>query len=220
MEKYKDLEIQDLLKSELKEEQNIKKEKEKSKNIDSKKHKKEENKLQQKSDNFKFEEIEKEDAYNQVLYISTNQENNYIALGTLSGFKIFSLLKKKIEFIYQFQYDPIEPVKIIEMISTSQLVLLVGKDETTHLSQKKLSLFDLGQKKIIYSLNPYNTEIKLVRLNKKRIIVYADKTIFIYDISNMKLLHSIKLDEDIINTEKTFYQGQICLSQNSNENNY
>ena len=36
----------------------------------------------------------------------------------------------------------------------------------------------------------------------------------------MKLLHSIKLDEDIINTEKTFYQGQICLSQNSNENNY
>ena len=36
MEKYKDLEIQDLLKSELKEEQNIKKEKEKSKNIDSK----------------------------------------------------------------------------------------------------------------------------------------------------------------------------------------
>ena len=220
MEKYKDLEIQDLLKSELKEEQNIKKEKEKSKNIDSKKHKKEENKLQQKPDNFKFEEIEKEDAYNQVLYISTNQENNYIALGTLSGFKIFSLLKKKIEFIYQFQYDPIEPVKIIEMISTSQLVLLVGKDETTHLSQKKLSLFDLGQKKIIYSLNPYNTEIKLVRLNKKRIIVYADKTIFIYDITNMKLLHSIKLDEDIINTEKTFYQGQICLSQNSNENNY
>ena len=95
MEKYKDLEIQDLLKSELKEEQNIKKEKEKSKNIDSKKHKKEENKLQQKSDNFKFEEIQKEDVYNQVLYISTNQENNYIALGTLSGFKIFSLLKKK-----------------------------------------------------------------------------------------------------------------------------
>lgn len=36
----------------------------------------------------------------------------------------------------------------------------------------------------------------------------------------MKLLHTIKFEEDIINTEKTFYQGQICLSPNSDKNNY
>jgi WD40 repeat protein len=36
----------------------------------------------------------------------------------------------------------------------------------------------------------------------------------------MKLIHSIKLEEDIITTEKSFYQGQICLSPNSEENNY
>ena len=212
MEKYKDIEVQDLLKSELKEELNSKKEKQKEKK---------EVKIKDKnSNNFNFEEIEREEAFNQVLYISTNHENNYITLGTFSGFKIFSLLKKEIELVYHFHYDPVEPVKIIEMISTSQLALLVGNDESTHLSKKKLSLFDLGQNKIIYSLNPYNSEIKLVRLNKKRIIVYADKTIFIYNLNNMKLLHSIKLDEDIIDKEKTFYQGQICLSPNCNENNY
>ena len=215
MNKYKDIEVEDLLKSELKEENNQKN----SKDIGNSKDKKEKTNFKN-SNNFNFEEIEKEDVYNQVLYISYNHNNNYISLGTLSGFKIFSLLKKHIELIYQFQYEPIEPVKIIEMVNSSQLVLLVGKNETAHLSPKKLSLFDLGNKKIIYSLNPYNSEIKLIRLNKKRIIVYADKTIFIYNLSNMKLLHELKLEEDIINEEKSFYQGKICLSPNSEENNY
>ena len=241
MNKYKEIEVEDLIKSELKEEyykkKDSKKEKDQedknlekkiskeaiksknSKDIDNSKDKKEKKNLK-KSNNFNFEEIEKEDVLNQILYISYNNNNNYISLGTLSGFKIFSLFKKHIELIYQFQYNPIEPVKIIEMVNSSQLVLLVGKNETNHLSPKKLSLFDLGNKKIIYSLNPYSSEIKLIRLNKKRIIVYADKTIFIYNLSNMKLLHTLKLEEDIINEEKSFYQGKICLSPNSEENNY
>ena len=226
MEKYKDIEVEDLLKSELKEDK--KKEKEKEKEDKEKKKEKNKNdkiktsekKQNKNSNNFIFEEIEKEDAYNQVLYISFNHDNNYLSLGTLSGFKIFSLIKKEIELIYQFQYDPVEPVKIIEMLYTSQLLLIVGKNETAHLSPKKLTLFDLGEKKIIHSLNPYNTEIKLVRLNKRRVIVYADNTIYIYNLLNMQLLHSIKLEEDIITTEKSFYQGQICLSPNSDENNY
>ena len=36
----------------------------------------------------------------------------------------------------------------------------------------------------------------------------------------MKLLHSIKFDEDIINSDKIFYQGQICLSPNPERNNF
>ena len=167
-----------------------------------------------------FIEIEKEDAINQVLYISYNNIYNYICLGTLTGFKIFSLIKKPIQLIYEFQFNPIEPVKIIELLETSQLIILVGQKESNNLSPKKLTLFNLGEKKVIYSLNPFNSEIKLVRLNKKRLIAYADKTIFIYNISNMKLLHSLKFEEDIINTDKTFYQGQICLSPNSEKNNY
>ena len=233
MEKNKDIEVDDLLKSELKNEQKEKKDNEdkkieenKNKDNDIKpkenndKEKKKEKKNNKISDNFIFEEIEKEDALNQITYISFNLENNFLLVGTLSGFKIFSLLKEQIELIYQFQSNPIEPIKIIEMLSTTQLLILVGKNESNYLSPKKITLFDLGQKKIIYSLNPYNSEIKLVRLNKKRLIVYADKTIFIYNILNMKLLHSIKFEEDIITTEKSFYQGQICLSSNSEKNNF
>ena len=225
MEKYKDIEVEDLLKSELKNEQNENKSKEENKNNVKQKEnssgdKKSEKKIRKKNNNFNFEEIEKEEALNQVLYISYNHENNYISLGTLSGFKIFSLIKSPIELIVQFQFEPKEPIKIIEMLNTTQLLFLVGKNDTGYLSPKKLTLFDLGQKKIIDSLNPYNTEIKLIRLNKRRLIVYADKTIYIYNILNMKLIHSIKFEEDIIYNEKSFYQGQICLSPNSEENNY
>ena len=223
MEENDNLEIKDILKSEIIEEHEKKKKKEKDNNQEKKGNLKEQNpkeKHKKKQGNMNFLEIEKEDAINQVLYISPNNNYNYLCLGTLTGFKIFSLLVKPIELIYHFQFNPIEPVKIIEMVETSQLLILVGQKESNNLSPKKLTLFDLGSKKVIYSLNPYNAEIKLVRLNKKRLIAYADKTIFIYNIQNMKLLHTIEFDEDIINAEKTFYQGQICLSPNSEKNNY
>ena len=223
MEENDNLEIKDILKSEIIEEHEKNKKKEKDNNQEKKGNLKEQNpkeKHKKKQGNMNFLEIEKEDAINQVLYISPNNNYNYLCLGTLTGFKIFSLLVKPIELIYHFQFNPIEPVKIIEMVETSQLLILVGQKESNNLSPKKLTLFDLGSKKVIYSLNPYNAEIKLVRLNKKRLIAYADKTIFIYNIQNMKLLHTIEFDEDIINAEKTFYQGQICLSPNSEKNNY
>ena len=217
-------EIKDSIKSEINEAQEKKKKEEKDnnevkeENLEEQKPK--EKKHKRKSGNMNFIEIEKEDAINQVLYISSNNNYNYICLGTLTGFKIFSLLVKPIELVYHFQFNPIEPVKIVEMVESSQLLILVGQKESNNLSQRKITLFDLGSKKVLYSLNPYNAEIKLVRLNKKRLITYADKTIFIYNLLNMKLIHSIKFDEDIINSDKTFYQGQICLSPNSDNNNY
>ena len=114
--------------------------------INNKKEKKEEEKSKEKkkrknSENMNFVTIEKSEAINQVLYITYNQTNNYICLGTLSGFKIFSLISKPIELIYEFQFNPIEPVKIIEMLETTQLLILVGQKESTNLSDKKLSLF-------------------------------------------------------------------------------
>ena len=224
------LPIKDLIKSEIIEEQEKKKEEQKKLNEKDKYNAKKEGKKSKEKEIIKkerknsggmnFINIEKEDAINQVLYISHNNSYNYICLGTLSGFKIFSLISNPIELIYEYKFNPIEPVKIIEMLEESQLLILVGQKESINLSPKKLTLFDLGQKKVIYSLNPYNVEIKLVRLNKKRLIAYADKTIFIYNLSNMKLLHSIKFDEDIIYSDKIFYQGQICLSPNSERNNF
>ena len=213
------LEIQDILKSEIKEAQE--KEKEEKKNSKIKNDEKEIKKVnKKKSENMNFINIEKEEAINQVLYISCNYNYNYICLGTLTCFKIFSLKSLPIKLVYEYQFNPIEPIKIIEMVESSQLLILVGQKNSINLSPKKLTLFDINEKKIIHSVNPFNSEIKLVLLNKNRVIAYADKTIFIFNLLNMKLLHSIKFDEDIINSDKIFYQGQICLSPNSEKNNF
>jgi len=85
MEKYKDIEVEDLLKSELKKEQNVSKPQEENKNNLKQKEnssgdKKSEKKIHKKKSNFNFEEVEKDEALNQVLYISYNHENNYIYL--------------------------------------------------------------------------------------------------------------------------------------------
>ena len=213
------LEIQDILKSEIKEAQE--KEKKEKKNSKIKNEEKEIKKVnKKKSENMNFINIEKEEAINQVLYISCNYNYNYICLGTLTGCKIFSLKSLPIKLVYEYQFNPIEPIKIIEMVESSQLLILVGQKNSINLSPKKLTLFNINEKKIIHSVNPFNSEIKLVRLNKNRVIAYADKTIFIFNLLNMKLLHSIKFDEDIINSDKIFYQGQICLSPNSEKNNF
>ena len=120
------LEIKDILKSEVIEEQ--KKEKEKKKNSKEKNEEKKINKLNKKnSDNMNFLNIEKEEAINQVLNVSYNNDYNYICLGTLTCFKIFSLKSLPIKLIYEYQFNPVEPIKIIEMVESSQLVILVGQ---------------------------------------------------------------------------------------------
>lgn len=167
-----------------------------------------------------FEEIETKDALNQVLYISVNSNNNILCLGTMTGFKLFSLVKLSIELIYQYQFEPCEPIKLIEILDSTPLLFIVGKNESQFLSPKKITLFDLKEKKIIHSLRPQNSDIKLVKLNRKRIIVYADDTIYIYNLQNMNFLHAIKIDDDFSKNINTNYLGQICLSPNSDNNNY
>ena len=233
MKNKENLPIKDLLKSEIIEEQEKKKEEQEKKKEEHLKIKEKnkydkdktgkDNKENIKKINEKklgFINIEKEDVINKVSYISYNSSYNFICLGSMSGFKIFSLTSIPIKLIYYFQFNPIEPIKIVEMLEETQLIILVGQKESQNLSPKKVTLFDLGEKKVIYSSKSYNTEIKLVRLNKRRLITYADKTIFVYNIENMNLLHSIKFDDDVINMDKIFYQGQICLSPNSDTNNF
>ncbi|CAJ0631102.1 2243_t:CDS:2 [Entrophospora sp. SA101] len=58
----------------------------------------------------------------------------------------------------------------------------------------------------------FNTSILAVKLNRRRLIVVLEQTIFVYDISNMKLLHTIETSPN---------PNAICaLSSSSNDNCY
>ena len=129
MKNQENLPIKDLLKSEIIEEQEKKKEEQEKKKEEHLKIKEKnkydkdktgkDNKENIKKINekkFSFINIEKEDVINKVSYISYNSSYNFICLGSMSGFKIFSLTSIPIKLIYYFQFNPIEPIKIVEML--------------------------------------------------------------------------------------------------------
>ena len=70
------------------------------------------------------------------------------------------------------------------MLFCTSLVALVGP------SQKRLRINNTKRETTICELN-FHTNILSVKMNRKRLIVVLEEQIFIYDISNMKLLHTI-----------------------------
>lgn len=57
------------------------------------------------------------------------------------------------------------------------------------------------------------TSILAVKLNRKRLIVVLEEHIYIYDISNMKLLHTIDTNPNVIGEHKLLLSSRrrACL---------
>ena len=72
-----------------------------------------------------FEDIkEVTDIVNEITYASINQDQNYISLASKNGFKIFSVSPLKL-----FYENKCGPIKIIEMLNSTNLILLVGQND-------------------------------------------------------------------------------------------
>lgn len=81
-------------------------------------------------------------------------------------------------------------IGIVEMLFCTSLVALVGAGESPAFSPRKLQIINTKRQSIICELT-FITAILAVKLNRKRLIVVLEEHIYIYDISNMKLLHTI-----------------------------
>ncbi|GAA5806281.1 WD40-repeat-containing domain protein [Helicostylum pulchrum] len=77
-----------------------------------------------------------------------------------------------------------EDISITEMLFCTSLVALVGA------SPRRLRINNTKRETTICELT-FHTPILSVKMNRKRLIVVLEEQIFIYDISNMKLLHTI-----------------------------
>ncbi len=62
--------------------------------------------------------------------------------------------------------------------------------EQVNFSPRRLQIVNTKRQSLICELN-FVTSVLAVRLNRKRLIVVLEENIYIYDISNMKLLHTI-----------------------------
>jgi len=155
-----------------------------------------------------FEDIkEVSDLVNEITYASINQDQNYISIATKNGFKIFSVSPLKL-----FYENKCGPIKIIEMLNTTNLILLVGEKDFDNFSPRKATIFSIKDNRILCSFWPFLNEITLAKLNKKRIILLENLTIHIFSTNDMEELHTLDIIEININS--------IALSPSSEKNNF
>ena len=76
------------------------------------------------------------------------------------------------------------------MLFCTSLVALVGAGDNPNLSPRRLQIVNTKRESTICELT-FVSGILAVKLNRKRLVVILEEHIYIYDISNMKLLHTI-----------------------------
>ncbi|MBW0497686.1 hypothetical protein O181_037401 [Austropuccinia psidii MF-1] len=140
-----------------------------------------------------------------LLSINFNQDNSCISVGTRSGYSItncepFGRLYAKAD----------GAVGIVEMLFCTSLVALVGTGDRPSHSTRRLQIVNTKRQSTICELT-FPTSILAVKLNRRRLVVVLEEQIYVYDISNMKLLHTIETSPN---------PSAICALAPSSENSY
>ncbi|KAL2175290.1 WD40-repeat-containing domain protein [Thermothelomyces heterothallicus CBS 202.75] len=115
---------------------------------------------------------------NSLNFVTFNQDHSCFAVATTKGFRIYHTDP----FNKIFNSDE-GNVTIIEMLFSTSLVALVR-------SPRHLVIQNTKRGSIICELT-FPTAVLAVRLNRRRLAVVLEQEIYLYDIGNMALLHTI-----------------------------
>ena len=99
------------------------------------------------------------------------------------------------------------------MLHSTNLILLVGKNEIGDFSPRKATIYKTNDNNVICSFWPFASNITMAKLNKKRIILKESTFIHIYSTIDMTSLHKIDLGTVVS-------PNHICLSSSSEKNNF
>lgn len=129
----------------------------------------------------------KKPSYASVNFITFNQDASCVAVGLSSGFKIFSCSP----FRQCFQQPKSEAVGLVEMLYCTSLVAVVALGDEPGSSPRKLKLINTKRHSTICDLI-FPSSILQVKLSRSRMVVLLEEQIYVYDITTMKLLHTIE----------------------------
>uniref|UniRef100_A0A224YIC2 Autophagy-related protein 18 n=1 Tax=Rhipicephalus zambeziensis TaxID=60191 RepID=A0A224YIC2_9ACAR len=119
-----------------------------------------------------------------INYVNFNQDGTALSVGTHTGYKFFSLGNvDKLEQIYENEE---EGMALVERLFLSSLVSLVS---TASLRKLKMCHFKKESEICNYS---YSNSILAVRLNRARLVVCLEESLYIHNIRDMKVLHTIR----------------------------
>ncbi|KAM4634826.1 WD repeat domain phosphoinositide-interacting protein 1 isoform 2-T2 [Polymixia lowei] len=114
---------------------------------------------------------------------SFNQDSTSLAVGTKLGYKLFSLtLVEKLDCIHESETAD---VYIVERLFSSSLVVVVSMAMPRRMN---VYHFKKGTEICNYS---YSNNILAVKLNRQRLVVCLEESIYIHNIKDMKLLKTL-----------------------------
>lgn len=126
-------------------------------------------------------------ASQELLSVSFNQDGSCVSVGTRKGYSIAN-----VDPFGKVYSKSDGPCSIVEMLFCTSLVAIVGTaDSQPSSSPRKLKIVNTKRQSTICELI-FPTVVLGVKLNRRRLVVILEEEIYIYDISNMKLLHTIE----------------------------
>ncbi|SCU98976.1 LADA_0H16556g1_1 [Lachancea dasiensis] len=140
-----------------------------------------------------------------INFLNFNQIGSCISMGTSKGFEIFNC-----DPFGKFYSDDSGGYGIVEMLFSTSLLAVVGVGDQPAMSPRRLRIINTKRHSIICEVT-FPSTILAVKMNKARLIVLLQDQIYIYDISNMRLLHTIETASNL--------RGLIAVSP-SLESNY
>ncbi|KAI2804924.1 WD repeat domain phosphoinositide-interacting protein 2 [Blomia tropicalis] len=118
------------------------------------------------------------------IFVNFNQDYSSLAVGMRNGFKLYDLKKiDKLELLFE---DSSDYTCIVERLFSSSLLAVVNLS-----SPRKLKVCHY-KKNTEITQNSYLNTILAVKLNRHRLVVCLEESIFIHSISDLKLIHQIK----------------------------
>lgn len=137
-------------------------------------------------------------------FANFNQDYSCISVGYENGFRIYNCEP------FTQCYEKIDgSIGIVEMLFCSSLLAIVGTGENASLSPRRLKIINTKRNTTICELT-FPTSILAIRMNREILIVLLEEIIYIYDITNMRLLHTVEIPSNP--------SGLITLSIDTNNN--
>ena len=126
------------------------------------------------------------------MWVSFNQDGSCLILGTSNGFRVYNC----IPFGKFYTSDDGVGVGCAEMLFSTSIVAMSGSGE--HDSPRKLRIVNTRKpsaESVLCELT-FPTTVRRIRMNRQRLAVVLDTQVYVYDVSNMRLLTVIETIEN------------------------
>ena len=124
-----------------------------------------------------------------LLHVSFNQDAGCFASGTDRGFRIYNC--DPFREIFRRDFDRGGGIAKVEMLFRCNILAVVGGGPDPLYPVNKVMIWDDHQSRCIGELS-FRSEVRGVRLRRDRIVVVLEQKVFVYNFTDLKVLHQIE----------------------------